>query len=456
MPTDALAPIAGDPAAVNAAGRSLQAIAADIADTAARLRALANQTNGWKGQAATRASTRIVTVPPKLDKAHASYASAGAALVRYARTLADVQYESTRARSAAVRANNDLRAAQIARDAAREADSRAAAAAQSANQPPPPPTAARYDAAIDDAASRLKHATAANTAAHEKQQHAARTAAAAIKDASHQGVHNKPWWRHVTSDALHWASDHWAKALRALTHLATVISALAGIAALALSVAGIFFPPLELAAAACETVSAASAAIAMLGDTVLAATGHQTWTAVGLDALAILPTGASKLARKATPALRRVLIRSADDAERHIGRGASSAAAMAEGPGKPAVVHEPWGVTRLGRDHDSIIFAHHTPVEPGEHNVVVHGLPDGWPAGVTSEDVAAAIRKHPDWHEGTPICLYSCHAASNGTAAELAALLDTSVRAPTTAVTLDFTLSAKPILDEGGIWKTFH
>ena len=166
------------------------------------------------------------------------------------------------------------------------------------------PTASRYQGAIDEAAQQLRRAQAANEQAHEQQRNAARTAGAALGQASHEGIRNASWMHHFTHAVGHWASTQWAGALRELSKAASVVSVLAGLGALVLSVAGIFFPPLEAAAAVLETISLVSAFIAGSADTVLAATGKGSWTAVGLDALTLLPTGLAKVVTKAAPAIR--------------------------------------------------------------------------------------------------------------------------------------------------------
>ncbi len=150
----------------------------------------------------------------------------------------------------------------------------------------------------------LRRAVAANDEAHEQQRQAARTASAALAQASHAGIHNQSWFHHVTHSVGHWASTHWTATLREVSKIGTVVSALAGAAALILAVAGVAFPPLEAAAAALETVSLVSAVAAGMADTALAATGKASWTAVGVDALTLAPAGLGKLVTKAAPMLR--------------------------------------------------------------------------------------------------------------------------------------------------------
>jgi hypothetical protein len=282
VPSDALLPVSGDPYAVASAARTLESVAAEVAATSAKLRAVS--VGSWTGVAASRAHQRTVSLPPKLEKLRVSYATAATALGGYASALAQAKDESAAAVRAAETAAADLAAA----------GALAAAAAASAS-----PSAPRYDGEIADAESRLARATAANAAAHDAQRSAARVAAAGLRQASHQGIRNQPWWRHAAGAVAHWASSTWATSLRLVSKVATTVSALAGLAALVVSVAGIFFPPLEAAAAVLETISLVSGIAGTIADTALAATGRASWTVVGFDALGLAPWAGSKLVRKA-------------------------------------------------------------------------------------------------------------------------------------------------------------
>jgi hypothetical protein len=304
VPVEVLDPVAGDPMAVSAAGRTLESIAVDVANIASRLRALAAGDESWTGAAAVSAHVRTASLPPTLDKANVSYAAAGSALGSYARTLADAQDQSSSAIAAADRASAELAAAVTAHAAAVARDASASAVARTAALPAPPLTAPRYEAAIDEAAAQLKRAVASNDDAHEQQRQAARTASAALQQASHVGIHNQSWFHHVTHSVGHWASTHWTATLREVSKVGTIVSALAGAAALILAVAGVAFPPLEAAAAALETVSLVSAVAAGMADTALAATGKASWTSVGVDALSFAPAGLGKLVTKAAPLIR--------------------------------------------------------------------------------------------------------------------------------------------------------
>lgn len=310
MPTDTLTPVPGNPEVVSSAGHTLSSIAAEIASTATQLRALATAQSGsdlqWSGTAAVRAHARSVTLPPKLDKARASYADAGASLSSYANALATAQADSRAAIRAANAAEIELAVADTTRRQAAMFDAAQAAAAVAVGKPAPPPTAPRYDGAIANAHTRIRRAIDANQAAHDKQRTAAKTAAAALHAASRAGIAHKHWWQHALSAVGHWASAAWTDSLRFVAKTATAISALAGLAALVVAVVGIVCPPLEVVAASLEDISLTAAGIAAVADLALAITGKGSWTTVGWDALSFAPAGASKAVRKLAPAVRKL------------------------------------------------------------------------------------------------------------------------------------------------------
>jgi hypothetical protein len=300
--TDPLAPVLGDPFEVSAVGSSLTSIALDIARQAQRLRLLGD--TSWTGTASSAARSRIATLPPMLDKAHESYASAGSALASYARSLESAQSSSTAARSSASRASEDLDAARFAQANAVIADSRAASFALVALGPPPVPTAPQYQGSIDEASDRLKRATALNAEAHDDQQAAARVVVAALRQASHIGVRNASWLHRVRHAIGSSISTTWVAALKAASKVGQTIAMAAGLAALVLAFGGAFFPPLEVVAAGFEVASLTGASVAAVADVGLAASGHGPWTAVGVDALSLAPAGLGRLVTKSAPALR--------------------------------------------------------------------------------------------------------------------------------------------------------
>jgi hypothetical protein len=276
MSAGTLDAVAGDPAAVARAARSMSALAEDVCRQAATLRSIASSPSCWSGRAGAEAQARSATLPPKLDKVTASYGTAGDALFNYAQVLSETQQRSKAAISAAQRASDDLRTARQAQATATIADARAVATAMITYQVVPPPTAPRYAAAIDDAESRLARAAAANAAAHADQQSAASRAASAIKAAARAGIRNQSWWHHVTSSVAHWTSTHWRTTLARVAAFAGKVSMLASIAAVALAIGGLFFPPLEVLAAAAESEALMFGAIAAISATTVELSQRQT------------------------------------------------------------------------------------------------------------------------------------------------------------------------------------
>lgn len=132
-----------------------------------------------------------------------------------------------------------------------------------------------------------------------------------------------------------------------------------------------------------------------------------------------------------------------------------SSESMGGGPGSVARQHHPNGMTQIGRDLDTVNASQWAPnKQPGLNSVAVHGEPAGWARPVTTGDVNAAVRTHPDFVEGQPTCLWSCHAGTNGTGQELANALNGPVIAPNGRVTVYRPdLNTEP-LAEGG-WSIF-
>jgi hypothetical protein len=304
---------------------------------------------------------RTATLPPKLDKVVASYSSAGAALRGYASTLADAQARSAAAVRAAASAQADVSQLRAQQAAA------------------PPDVAPRYEASISEAEARLSRAAAANEAAHADQQRAAATAARRLHEASAQGIKNKPWWRHVLSNAARFASSAWTTSLRVVARVATSISALAGLAALAVSIAGLVFPPLEGAAAVLETISLVSGVLATSADAALAASGHGSWRSVGVDAVALAPWAGSKLVSKAARLLRNPTRVAASAGQVGGGRAATYPVVLGKGVKtrainfRPSVADPNWGLR--GVHLEKHLFGNHPSslavLDPG-------GNPERW------------------------------------------------------------------------------
>ena len=132
-----------------------------------------------------------------------------------------------------------------------------------------------------------------------------------------------------------------------------------------------------------------------------------------------------------------------------------SSATMGGGAGDVARVHNPKGMTQIGRDVDTVNASQWAPNKaPGVNSVAVHGTPEGWAPPVETSDVSGAIRSHPDFVEGQPTCLWSCHAGSNGTGQALANELNGPVIAPNGKVTVFHPDEGLDPIARGG-WSIF-
>ncbi|MCU1643424.1 MAG: putative NAD(+)--arginine ADP-ribosyltransferase [Nocardia sp.] len=98
----------------------------------------------------------------------------------------------------------------------------------------------------------------------------------------------------------------------------------------------------------------------------------------------------------------------------------------------------------------------------GEHDVVVHGDRFGKPTTddnfeVDPQRVVEAIRNNPNYVEGTPIRLLSCHSGNDiGWAQHVANELGVPVRAPSDLVGVRAVPDSPAILHNATEWRTFH
>ncbi|MTE11561.1 toxin glutamine deamidase domain-containing protein [Nocardia aurantiaca] len=98
----------------------------------------------------------------------------------------------------------------------------------------------------------------------------------------------------------------------------------------------------------------------------------------------------------------------------------------------------------------------------GEHDVVVHGGRFGKPTGdggfeIDPQHVVDAIRSNPDYVEGTPVRLLSCHSGNEiGWAQHIADELGVPVRAPSDLVGVRAVPNSPAVIHDTGEWRTFH
>ena len=146
-------------------------------------------------------------------------------------------------------------------------------------------------------------------------------------------------------------------------------------------------------------------------------------------------------------------------------------------PAGDPVYHRPGG-TAIGYDRATMRNFDAVAPEPGYHDVVVHGEPDGlfrpglvgadgknYPANFTHPaQIADAVRHNPHY-DGGPVRLVSCHtgavdplAGVSPAAQQVADALGVPVMAPTNAVGVDRygPVGQTPVIRDGGQWKIYY
>ncbi|WP_131765160.1 hypothetical protein [Candidatus Protofrankia californiensis] len=213
-------PTPGDPFAVRALARRYLEFAADVEHASGQITALATGgvVHAWIGQAGDAYRDELDEFPNQLHKLETSHRMAGQALKAYEPILAAAQTQADRAlvhgRDARARRDQAQMLTGPAQTALTSASSTVTAltpAFHIASTDVPPPDPAQVAQAIRnrdaaqtrfgqarnsvqaaqddlDAARRLAHA------ARQLREDAAKTCTAAIRDASHAGIRNKPWW----------------------------------------------------------------------------------------------------------------------------------------------------------------------------------------------------------------------------------------------------------------------
>lgn len=103
-------------------------------------------------------------------------------------------------------------------------------------------------------------------------------------------------------------------------------------------------------------------------------------------------------------------------------------------------VHHSPTATAIGDDRNTLINLSRSRGYDGGHDVIVHGSPEGEPLvnGMPTHpnQIADAIRAKPDYQEGQPINLVTCH-GSMSFANDLADLMGSPVRSSAHLVDLD-------------------
>lgn len=262
-------PVPGDPERVSQEATQLAGVGQQISDQIAALRKIAasGTNDALTGQYADKVRSSASDVAGELGKVVGRYQKVSQALNQWVPELEYAQSQS-------------VRALQAAEDAVRR---------QRSNAPLPRPAGqqeAPQQAQEDQARSRaLQQADADLAAAHRQLDAAlsvrdARAAdtAAKIHRAIDDGVADS-WWDHFKSFV-----DHYAGVIRAICTVLEVIATI-------LAVVALFIPGLDIIVLA----AIAATALALIGRTLLAATGNGSWLSVAMDAFALLTFGAGRI-----------------------------------------------------------------------------------------------------------------------------------------------------------------
>ncbi|AYF76581.1 hypothetical protein D7D52_25310 [Nocardia yunnanensis] len=125
--------------------------------------------------------------------------------------------------------------------------------------------------------------------------------------------------------------------------------------------------------------------------------------------------------------------------------------AVLHGPDRTAVGDSP----EVRRVYDNVR-------NEGEHDVVVHGDRFGKPTAeggfeIDPQQIVDAIRNNPNYVEGTPVRLLSCHSGNDiGWAQHVADELGVPVRAPSDLVGVRAVPDSPAVVHDTGEWRTFH
>lgn len=270
--------------------------AAELADT---LRSVAHVNAFWRGVAASHAEDRLAHLSRELDVVAVAYQEGGRILQRYAIRLGDVQHEERAATRSALRAAEDLADAERLLAAATAHDTAAAATAHANGMAAPPATAPRCALLASEARNRLEAAQARAAASREEFAGLAQRTAALLESATPPPLPHQRWWRQLAHRAGQWTSRHWKEALRNVAKFAESVATMATVAALAIAAVGVLFPPLEVLAAATETIAAVSGATATLATATVNLSDPRTRGAGFIELAEVaLPGPARKMAGK--------------------------------------------------------------------------------------------------------------------------------------------------------------
>lgn len=263
-------PVPGDPAGINAAAAHLSSVADQIAGQVAVLRKIAASHSEEKGEHAGKLQSAAADTAGKLDKVTGRYKQSAAALSAWVPELEHAQAQSLKALTAAQDAH----------------------ARQQAHQPVQRPPHAHVTAEQqqqDHARGRALNQANADLAAAQSMlddavaHRDAKASEAAAKIDGAVSMDADSFWASMWADLKSFV-DRYAWLIK---DICTVLEVIATI----LAVVALFIPGLDILVA----IGIGLTALALVGRAMLAATGNGSWLDVGMDALALVSFGATRI-----------------------------------------------------------------------------------------------------------------------------------------------------------------
>jgi hypothetical protein len=307
-------PVPGDPGQVRGLASRFDQIADEVGVQVSRLRRVAEDMGGagvWAGPAAEACRPHLDKLPGLLDKVVVSYRKAGDALAGYAPKLSAAQDKAVHALRMATEALSEQASAQTA------VRHKLTSSNGSGTDAGPSPagmllsTLIATDPGVQAAGDKLQKAHDLASEAAGDCKNAASTCADGIHSASDAGIQNPGFFQSIGNDidggfehawdfavdAFHYVKDHWVDIVKTISSIAGKLSAVFGVLALATfwipGVGEVF-----------DAAALATGGVALAGDSLLAATGHGSWSQVAMDGVCVAGAGVARVLGRGADALR--------------------------------------------------------------------------------------------------------------------------------------------------------
>ena len=279
-PSEAIAPIPGDPTGIRNKASKFTRMAQAITDSIAMLDAVQREADTQDSDAVDALASAVGNARSRLGDLHNRYEVAGSQLTAFADVLEDAQRRANDAVTARDQAAADQTRLQGRLDEARTA---AQSTVDPVERTDATEHARRYSTQLAGVRTDLNSAGTAHANALADVERAGNDAATAIARAVNGDGVNDSLWDRVSNAVKEWVQAN-AGWLRVLKDILGVITAIVGIAA-------IFFPVLAPIALG---LAAATAVLSFA----LAFSGEGSWLEFGLDMLGVLTFGVGAVAAK--------------------------------------------------------------------------------------------------------------------------------------------------------------